>query len=514
MKMLRSLLDGLLIKQVYGPVDIPVSGIVYHSGRVRPGCLFVCLQGRHGGGESFVREAVAAGAVAVISSQDLTFAGVTTVRVPEPRLALALLAAEFYDYPSRELVLTGVTGTNGKTTTTHLIDALFHATGKVTGLIGTVGYRLGEENMPALATTPEASDLQELLRQMSDGGVTHVTMEVSSHALALYRTIGCDFDTVVLTNITEDHLDFHHTFQRYLDAKTRLFSWLGSLPRKGGSRRRAIINGDDSNWPYIYERVPGEVLLYGLGDHCQVRAAEVGVTREGVSFNVITPDGSLSFRLKLTGLFSVYNALAATCCGLLAGMGLERIRAVLAEVPGVPGRFELVDEGQEFTVIVDYAHTPDGLDNVLRAVREFAGRRVITVFGCGGERDRSKRPLMGETAGNYSDISIVTSDNPRGEEPGLIISEILPGLERSRHRTYEVIPDRKLAISRAVELAEPGDVVVIAGKGHETEQVFRDFTIPFDDRVVVREVIRRFGRHGDELQRGTGGGGGQAAAGR
>ncbi len=514
MKTLRSLLDGLLLKQVHGPVDIPVSGIVHHSGRVRPGSLFVCLQGRHGEGESFANEAVAAGAVAVVTGRDLVYPGVTTVRVPDPRLALALLAADFYDYPSRGLVLTGVTGTNGKTTTTYLVDALLRSTGKTTGLIGTVGYRSGARKLPALATTPEASDLQELLRQMGDEGVTHVTMEVSSHALALYRTIGCDFDTVVLTNITEDHLDFHQTFQHYLEAKSRLFSWLGSMPRKNGRLRRAVLNGDDPNWRYIFGCVPGEVLLYGLGNHCQVRADGVGVTREGVSFRVSIPGAAQRFNLKLTGLFSVYNALAAVCCGLLSGMELEQVKEVLETVPGVPGRFEAVDEGQDFTVIVDYAHTPDGLHNVLRTVREFAAGRLITVFGCGGERDRSKRPLMGEAAGCYSDISIVTSDNPRGEDPGRIISEILPGLERSRCKAYEVIPDRAQAIARAIELAGTGDVVVIAGKGHETQQIFRDFTIPFDDRAVAREMIRRFGRHGDEVQRGSGGDGGPAAAGR
>jgi len=506
MKTFSLLLDGLLTREVHGPVDIPVSGIAHHSSQVRPGFLFVCLEGRHSGGESFVKEAVAAGAVAVITGQDLLCSGVTTVRVPDPRLALALLASDFYDYPSRELVLTGVTGTNGKTTTTHLIDALLRDTGKVTGLIGTVGYRIGEKKMPALATTPEASDLQELLQQMRDGGITHVTMEVSSHALALYRTIGCDFDTVVLTNITGDHLDFHHTFEHYLNSKSRLFSWLGSLPRKDGRLRRAVVNGDDPNCRRISDRVPGEVLLYGLGSDCQIRATGVSVTREAVSFNVSTPYGDLLFRLKLTGLFSVYNALAAICCGLLAGMDLGRIRTALESVSGVPGRFELVDEGQNFTVIVDYAHTPDGLDNVLRAVREFATRRIITVFGCGGERDRNKRPLMGEAAGNYSDISIVSSDNPRGEDPLQIIEEIIPGLRRSRSKVHEVIPDRRLAIGRAIELAEVGDVVVIAGKGHETQQIFRDFSIPFDDRAVVREMIRRYGRHGDELQGDPGSG--------
>lgn len=492
MKLLAELVEVLLHKETEGPLDRLISGIAYHTGRVRPGCIFVCLPGTHSHGANYAAAAVEAGAAAVVTDRNESFAGAATIRVPDTRLALAKLSAEFYDYPSKDLVLVGVTGTNGKTTTTHLIDALFKAAGAVTGLIGTVRYRLGEQEYASLATTPEASDLQELFRKMLDAGVTHVTMEVSSHALALQRTVGCDFDTVVLTNITEDHLDFHGTFEKYLSAKTKLFTSLGSMPRKGNQLRRAVLNGDDSHWAEIMEQTPVEPLLYGLSEHCHVRAREVRVTRDGVSFLLCTAAETLPVSLRMTGLFSVYNALAASCVGLLHGQRPAAIKAALEAVSGIPGRFELICAGQDFTVIVDYAHTPDGLENVLRAIREFAPARVITVFGCGGERDRGKRPLMGEVAGNWSDYCVVTSDNPRGEEAMRIIEEILPGIARSKLRPDpEVLPDRAQAITRAIELASRGDVVLIAGKGHETSQIFAGYSVPFDDREVAREVIRR-----------------------
>ncbi|NLM51381.1 MAG: UDP-N-acetylmuramoyl-L-alanyl-D-glutamate--2,6-diaminopimelate ligase [Firmicutes bacterium] len=493
MKTLAQLVGCLLHAEVRGPLDRQVTGICYHSSRVRPGNIFVCLPGTRTHGKRYVAEAVAAGACAIVTDLDGLPAGkATVVRVPNTRLALALLSANFYDYPAKNLVLTGVTGTNGKTTTTYLIDALLKSAGAATGLIGTISYHIRGREYPAFATTPEASDLQYYLHKMLEAGVTHVTMEVSSHALAWGRTIGCDFDTVVLTNITEDHLDFHETFAHYLESKSKLFAWLGSMPVKGKRLRRAVINGDDLHWQHLADQTPAEVLLYGLSPHCHVRASNVRVMQDGVRYRLDTPVGGLTIQLKMTGLFSVYNSLAAVAVGLLEGLGLGHIKAVLEEIPGIPGRFELVDAGQDFTVIVDYAHTPDGLENILRAVREFAQAKVITVFGCGGERDRSKRPLMGEVAGMYSDYCVVTSDNPRGEDEWQIIQEILPGLEKEMSKEqYVVLPDRREAISHALNLARKNDVVVIAGKGHETQQIFRDYAIPFDDRQVVRELLQR-----------------------
>ena len=502
MKTLAELVGCLLHAKVRGPLDRPVTGISYHSARVRSGDLFVCLHGTRSHGKRYVQEALAAGAAAVVTdADDVAAEQATVITVPDTRLALALLAACYYDYPATELVLTGVTGTNGKTTTTHLIDALLRSTGAVTGLLGTVGYRIRGQEYPSLATTPEASDLQALLRQMVDAQVTHATMEVSSHALAWYRTVGCDFDTVVLTNITEDHLDFHQTFEHYLGSKSKLFAWLGSLPVKRKRLRRAVLNGDDPHWQHLAEQTPAEILLYGLSDHCHVRAANIRVTRDGVSYHLETPAGQLDLDLKMTGLFSVYNSLAALSVALMEGLALEQIKAVLEEIAGVPGRFEVIDEGQDFTVIVDYAHTPDGLENILRAVREFARARVLTVFGCGGERDRSKRPLMGEVAGIYSDIVIVTSDNPRGEEQTQIFREILPGLQKQKSkREYLVLFDRKEAIECALNMAQANDEVEIAGKGHETEQIFLDYRITFDDRLDVKAwLLRRLKKNGDQL---------------
>lgn len=503
MKTLAQLVKVLLHKEVRGPVDLAVSGLAYHSGKVRPGDIFFCLPGARSHGKRYLAEAEAAGAVAVVADLPEVETSATLVRVPDTRLALALLSAHFYDYPSLELVLTGVTGTNGKTTVTHLIDALLTSSGAATGLIGTVRYRINGEEYPSLATTPEANELQALLRQMCSAGVTHATMEVSSHALALQRTIGCDFDTVVLTNVTEDHLDFHQTFEHYLKSKSKLFSSLGSFPLKVGRSRRAVVNGDDVNWEHFVEQAPTEVLLYGLSPHCHIRASAVSVLREGVSFQLETPGGATAIKLKMTGLFSVYNALAATAVAWVEGLPLTQIKAVLEGVGGIPGRFELVDAGQDYTVIVDYAHTPDGLGNALRAVREFAPARVLTVFGCGGDRDRTKRPLMGEVAGRYSDYCVVTSDNPRTEDPGEIIAEVLPGLLRTTGATgFEVLPDRREAIARVLELAQAEDIVLIAGKGHEATQIFRDQTILFDDRQIARELIQRQGKkHGDGTKR-------------
>ena len=503
MKTLAELVGCLLHAEVRGPLDRQVTGLAYHSSRVRPGNLFVCLPGTRSHGRRYAAEALAAGAVAVVTDRnDLQIENATVIIVPNTRLALAILSAYFYDFPSQHLVLTGVTGTNGKTTTTWLIDTLLKSTGAATGLLGTVHYQIRGEEFPSAATTPEAYDLQAMLSKMVKAKVKYATMEVSSHALAWYRTVGCDFDTVVLTNITEDHLDFHRTFEHYLGSKSKLFAWLGSMPIKRKRLKHAVLNGDDEYWRHLAEQTPAEILLYGLSKHCHVRADNIKVTREGVSYDLYTPFGSASIKLKMTGLFSVYNSLAAISVALLENLDLAHIKAVIEEVKGIPGRFEMIDMGQDFTVIVDYAHTPDGLENILRAVREFAPKRVLTVFGCGGERDRSKRPLMGQVAATYSDFCIVTSDNPRGEDQAQIFAEILPGLEKE-NANYLVLEDRKEAIEKMLSLARSNDVVVIAGKGHETEQVFRDYSIPFDDRQVVREWLqRRLTQNGNDMQRG------------
>ena len=489
--MLEELLKPLLIKSVEGEIDGEVCALACHSKKVKPGALFFSLEGRRGKGWQYAEEAFQRGALAAVVERDCPLRGRPLVRVPEVRPALALLADRFYGCPPRHFRLIGVTGTNGKTTTTHLIDALFRARGEVTGLLGTIGCRLGAETLPATATTPEPPELQEMMARLSAMGAGHVTMEVSSHALAQDRVLGCRFDVAVLTNITGDHLDFHKTFASYLRAKAKLFAHLGWGGDEEGRPQVAVLNADSRCYRYIRRWTQGQCLTYGINAPADVRAEDIRCTAAGISFRAVTFAGSERFRLPLKGRFNVYNSLAAISVGLVEGFKLSEMAAIFDSFPGVPGRFEAVEAGQEYAVLVDYAHTPDGLANALQAARELSPGRVITVFGCGGERDRSKRALMGEAAGAYSDLAILTDDNPRGEDPAQIYADVLPGLERRPPAEgYRVIPDRREAIAAALAAARSGDLVLIAGKGHEAEQIYGDRSYPFDDRAVARELIR------------------------
>ncbi len=489
---LGELLKPLLLKSVEGEITGEVSGLACHTGKVVPGSLFFSLEGRRGEGWQYAGEAFRKGALAAVVGRDCPLKGVPLVRVPEVRAALALIADRFYNHPSRNFRLIGVTGTNGKTTTAHLIDALFRARGEVTGLLGTTGCRLGSETSPAAATTPEAPELQELFARLSAAGAAHVTMEVSSHALAQERLLGCRFDIAVLTNITGEHLDFHKTFASYLRAKTMLFAhmgWSGGDSEKGP--RAVVLNADSRCYRYIRRWTKGQYLTYGIEAPADVRAEAVECGPAGIAFRVRSFAGCELFRLPLKGRFNIYNTLAAISVGLVEGFKLTEMAAVFCSFPGVAGRFEPVEAGQDYQVLVDYAHTPDGLANALQAAREFTPGRVITVFGCGGERDRSKRSLMGEVAGGNSDMVVLTDDNPRGEEPAQIYGEVLPGLERRLPgEGYRVIPNRREAIAAALAAAGKGDLVLIAGKGHESDQIYGDRSFPFDDRVVARELIR------------------------
>ncbi len=488
---LKDLLRYLYVTEVKGDTSVLLRGLAYHTNQVKPGFVFFCLKGKHADGHDYIAAAVQAGAAAVVLEEEREVKGAVKIKVPSVRLAMALTAELFYGSPARELRLIGVTGTNGKTTTTHLIDELLQAWGKKTALLGTIKYRIGSETLPVLATTPEATDLQRMLRAMCDQGVEYAVMEVSSHALEQHRVSGCDFNTAVLTNITEDHLDFHLEFARYLAAKGKLFSQLGGSFCKGSVPRFAVLNRDDPHCDYFLRQTAVQAVCYGLHGNAEVRASEIVVTGEGVSYRLHSPWGEEDFQLKITGVFSVYNALAATTVALLEGVELPLIKDVLERVNGVPGRFEKVDMGQDFLVIVDYAHTPDGLENILKTARQFARRKIITIFGCGGERDRAKRPIMGRIAGRYSDYCILTSDNPRGEDPWQIIGEVEGGLQEVKQAGsgYTILPDRYEAIKLGIELARPDDMVVIAGKGHENYQIFGDYTIPFSDREVAIELI-------------------------
>lgn len=467
-----------------------IKGITQDSRQVGPGFLFVAVKGFRSDGHEYVDQAIQRGAAAVVLERELQLpAGIAWARVADTRRALGPLAARFYGNPSTRMKLLGVTGTNGKTTTTNLIISVLNAAGLKAGLIGTIHNRIGERVLPVTHTTPEATDLQQLLARMAEEGVDACAMEVSSHALELHRVGGCEFDLAVFTNLTQDHLDFHRDMDDYLEAKLKLFTGL-ALPGAKKGPKYAVINADDSYGERFREAAGGRVCTYGVRGPADVRAEDVTVSARGVNFTVRGKWGSYPLQLKLTGLFNVYNALAAFTATAALGVPGEVIKTALEAVSGVPGRFETVDAGQDFTIIVDYAHTPDGLENILITARQIARGRLITVFGCGGDRDRTKRPLMGGIAARYSDYTVLTSDNPRTEEPLQIIKEIETGLKAAGKAEYTVEPDRRKAIRLAAGLARRGDVVVIAGKGHEDYQIIGTNRLPFDDRQEALEAIR------------------------
>lgn len=463
---------------------VEVTGISYHSGRVKPGYLFVCVQGFHVDGHDFIDQAVANGAsVIVVEKEVLKKAGVLYIKVPDTREALSKLSAAFFDYPDEKLNLIGVTGTNGKTTTTYMVESILRHAHLKTGLVGTIRNKIGDEILATERTTPEAMDLFELFYKMGQVNVTHAVMEVSSHALELKRVQDLSFKVGIFTNITQDHLDFHDSLDNYRRAKGKLFK---KLTKDGVG----VINIDDPSAEYMIEQSPGKVYTYGIDKKADIQASEINVRMDGVSYLVTTPVGKTQLDLQFTGYFNVYNSLAAIGAGLVFEIPLETIKKALESLDGVAGRFELVDCGQEFGVIVDYAHTPDGMENVLTTARNIVQGRVIAVFGCGGDRDRTKRPIMGRVGATHADLCILTSDNPRTEDPLQILKDVEAGiLEMDQPVDYTIIPDRREAIFHAIQKANPDDLVIILGKGHETYQIFRDKTIDFDDRAVAREAI-------------------------
>jgi UDP-N-acetylmuramyl-tripeptide synthetase len=471
---------------VSGTVSGTVTGVVHDSRAVQSGAVFVAIRGLKEDGNAYVDAALKKGAAVIVSEQPAR-AGTSWITVPDAREALATLSAAFHGDPARTLTLIGVTGTNGKTTTSFLTAAAIRAAGPRVGLIGTIEYQIGDQVTQAIRTTPESSDLQALFHQMVDAGCTHAVMEVSSHSLALKRVHACPFQVAVFTNLTRDHLDFHGDMDGYFAAKRILFD---RLLRPDGT---AVINADDDWGKKLASSLAGpRVWTYSLQAPATIRAENLQLSLSETRFVAQTPAGAFDIASPLLGLFNVRNLLAAAGAALAAGLSPDAVRTGLAAVTGVPGRLERVDAGQDFTVVVDYAHTDDALRNLLETVRALKPRRVITVFGCGGDRDRTKRPLMGAVAARLSDIAIVTSDNPRSEPPEAILDEIKRGMNGGKPgRERHFILDRREAIARALELAGAGDVVVIAGKGHETYQVLRDRQIPFDDREVARELLAR-----------------------
>ena len=466
-----------------------ISGLDYDSRRVEKGFLFFAFAGARVDGRAFAAQAVERGAVAIVSElSPATEAPAPWIQVEHGRHALALAAKTFYGKQDEHLGLTGITGTNGKTTTSYLVDSILRAAGKTTMLAGTIEYRLGPKVLPAANTTPESLDLHRMFAELSAIGGTHATMEVSSHALALGRVYGLNFHTAVFTNLTQDHLDFHHTMDGYFAAKQLLFTGSGSPPP-----RAAVINQDDE-WGRKLAGAGTSALTmtYGLGSDSALRARHIHSGFSGLRFDVGYEKLRFEVRSPLIGRINVYNILAACGAALSYEIPPETIARGIGSCPGVPGRFERVDEGQPFAVVVDYSHTDDALKNAIAVARSLEPKRVITLFGCGGDRDRSKRPVMGQVAGQFSDLVILTSDNPRSEDPLQIMNDVLVGLRRT-DTAMIVEPDRAAAIRRAIEEARAGDIVLLAGKGHETYQIFRDRTIHFDDREVAREALRSFG---------------------
>jgi len=494
-------LDELIATDAPGADAVEIAALAYDSRRVSPGTLFFCVRGERSDGHDFAAQAVARGAAALVVERSMDL-GVPEVVVPSVRAAMGPVAATFYGDPSARLRVVGVTGTNGKTTTAFLVRALLEATGARCGLLGTVTSVVAGAERPVTRTTPEAIDVQERLREMLDGGDTACAMEVSSHALELGRVAGVHFAAAIFTNLTQDHLDFHPGMEEYFQAKRRLFMPESSfMPKSSESGYRppiAIVNVDDPYGQRLAADMPNAVT-FAIEHEAGYRARDVRMDFAGCRFVLETPTGERSVSLPLPGRFNVANALAAFAATHAMGADPDALLAALERGVRVPGRFEPVREGQDFAVLVDYAHTPDSLENVLRAARELARGRVLCVFGAGGDRDRGKRPLMGAIAARLADLVVVTSDNPRSESPEAIVREIVEGIGIDRAGTgiddavnaVQVEVDRRAAIARAIALARPRDVVVIAGKGHEQGQEFAaGRKVPFDDVVVAREALR------------------------
>jgi UDP-N-acetylmuramoyl-L-alanyl-D-glutamate--2,6-diaminopimelate ligase len=482
---LRKLIEGVQALQTAGGLDAEVSGLATDTRRLAPGELFVALKGERVDGHDFIADAVRRGASAVLyERQGAVNSSVPSVRVEDSEETLARISNNFYRRPSEKLTVIGITGTNGKTTTSHLVKSVLEAAGNRVGLIGTINYMIGDRRYPAPFTTPEAPQFQGLLRDMLEAGCSHVVAEVSSHALARRRVDCTEFKAAVFTNLTRDHLDFHRTMEEYFRAKGRLFTGLLS----GGT---AVINADDPYGRRLCSLFKGIKLTYSVGNEADIRADSMVIRPEGLSFSLSYRGRVHKVESPLTGIFNVYNILSAVGACLAVDVPWEAISAGIRNTKLVKGRFEKVDLGQDFLCVVDYAHTEDALRKLILAAREMTRGRVITVFGCGGDRDRGKRPAMGSCASELSDEVVITSDNPRGEDPMEIIREITVGM---KNNNYRIVPDRAEAIKEAVMTARASDSVIIAGKGHEDYQEIKGIRRRFSDREAAEDAIR--GRSG------------------
>jgi len=504
---LSRLLTGLAGYDLHGDGSVEISGLTCDSRKVLPGTLFFALRGATADGHNFIPASVLSGAAAIVL-EDPTCApqGIPWVRVSDGRTAMAQMAAEFNGDPTRGLPLIGITGTNGKTTTTYLIEGILAAAALPAAVLGTISYRFGATQIEASHTTPESTELQTALRQLADAGARAFVMEVSSHALEQKRVDGCHFDVGVFSNLTRDHLDYHKTMESYLESKLRLFSeLLRTTPDK--PRRRAAINMDDPYGAVIAGRTACPVITYGVEYKGDVQAIDVASSVNGLSGTLVTPKGTVPFSSRLLGRFNLSNILAAASAGIALDLPLEAVRAGIEGHATVPGRMERVDNSRGITLLVDYAHTGDALENVLSTLKELATRRIITVFGCGGDRDPGKRPIMGSTAARMSDLAIVTSDNPRTEDPHVILTQVRDGITPLGIREFRpdqladgfsgpgfvMLEDRREAIRLAVRLALPGDIVLLAGKGHEDYQIIGRTKHHFDDREEAARAFAELG---------------------
>jgi UDP-N-acetylmuramoyl-L-alanyl-D-glutamate--2,6-diaminopimelate ligase len=500
---LAQLLGCLAEPRVTGASDIEIEGLYYDSRQVRPGGLFFALAGVKSDGSLFVEAAVRGGAVAVVADRPLAVAGATLIEVPDARFAMALMAARFYGEPTAAVPLVGITGTNGKTTTTYLIEGIMEKGGLPAAVLGTISYRFGATSIPAPNTTPESVDLQKILRELVDLGAAGVVMEVSSHSLEQHRPDGCLFDVAVFTNLTRDHLDYHLDMESYFESKLRLFTAL-LAPTAAKPLRRAVVNLDDPHGARVARAASAPVLTYAMQGDADLTVTAVYFSVHGIRCTLKTPRGEISLVSDLLGRFNLYNILAAVGAGLALGVSDAAIKAGIEGHKKVPGRVERVENDKGITVLVDYAHTGDALENVLATVSELKTARIITLFGCGGDRDKGKRPVMGEIAARYSDLAIITSDNPRTEDPRAIMDDVLGGVaplglreytledlaQGFREKGFAAIESRRDAVAAAVLAARPGDIVILAGKGHEDYQIVGTEKLHFDDREEAAAALK------------------------
>jgi UDP-N-acetylmuramoyl-L-alanyl-D-glutamate--2,6-diaminopimelate ligase len=494
--LLEEIREAGLFLQAFGSAEAEISGVVHDSRMVKGGEVFVAIPGLSHDGHQFIPQAVERGAAAVVGEKAIPDLPVPYVQVRDSRQALAILSAAFYGHPGRKLRVIGVTGTDGKTTTVNLIHSILEAAGYKAGMISTVNARIGDRvyDTGLHTTTPEAPDVQFYLAEMVKAGAQYAVLEATSHGLHQHRVTGCEFDVAVVTNITHEHLDYHQTYEAYRESKAILFRSLSTSFRKPGVPKVAVINADDSSAPYLLS-IPADVYItYGLGPQANVRAEEIQADFDGLSFKVLFPGGELKVESRLVGMFNVYNILAAAAAALSQGLPPDAIAEGVRRVERVRGRMERVDLGQDFTVIVDFAHTPRSLEEALKTCRPWTKGRLVVVFGCAGLRDRAKRPMMGEIAGRLADLAVLTAEDPRTEDVNEIIRQIAEGCQRAGRREgegYVAIPDRREAIEWAIANAQPGDLILITGKGHEQSMCIGTVEYPWDEFEAVRSALKR-----------------------